>query len=812
MLCLFEYNQNTLNFITEDVVLPKLKFIGVRRVCYRFIFLALLLPLLIIASAQFSFSQNVFEEQQENIAQLKQEVGQLVDELNLNPNNDEALSSLRLRFDALSKKLSSNSAPFRPRLAEINAKLEELGQPASDAGEEEPPVVAEERQRLQSEKTTLNALISDSDNTASIIDKQISKIVEMRRALFTESLSQRVNINLALASQVVEAAQIQMQMLSITTTSWWNYVANYKLAGLLSAIFASLLAGFGFSILAKRSLKDYFTKDPDDTEPSYLRRLIVAFGATVVPSASCALSLISAYFLLNYFNILRADIGVLIRDLFKASGLIYFIHRLAVSIFSPSLPQWSLIPLQNKKNRYILTGLITTMITVYGIDYFFASVSQLYASPLSLTIAKSLITSLIIGGIIIVIAIIWPRKNTEDGRTKSWPGFIKITIFALGILTILSALIGYVGFARFISQQVIVTGAFLLTMYLGFQVAKAISEERAFAHTQFGQRLQSSKHFDEYTLDKFGLLVGLIINLAVLAVGVPLILSQFGFHWDEIQKLLYDLIIGFKVGNITISFAGIITGILLFILGYFLTRWFQGWLDGNVMQRGRVDAGVRNSVRTIVGYLGLSIAALVGISAAGFNLSNLALIAGGLSLGIGFGLQTIVQNFVSGLILLTERPFKVGDWIEAGGVSGTVKKISVRSTEVETFARQSVVVPNSSLINGNVANWTLHNKLGRIEILVETLYTPDPRRVCELLGEIARENTSILKNPSPFISFNEMQADGFSFVIYAYVADITSTGAIRTELRCTVVERFEAEGIKLKSCFRNEILTSKILQ
>ncbi len=203
---------------------------------------------------------------------------------------------------------------------------------------------------------------------------------------------------------------------------------------------------------------------------------------------------------------------------------------------------------------------------------------------------------------------------------------------------------------------------------------------------------------------------------------------------------------------------------------------------------------MRNSIRTIIGYVGLCLAALMGVSAAGFNLSNLALIAGGLSLGIGFGLQNIVQNFVSGLILLAERPFKVGDWVEAGTVSGVVKKISVRATEVETFQKQSIIVPNSTLINGNVGNWTHRNKLGRIEINVQTSYTEDPRRVYGILLEIVRGHPSILKNPEPFVAFQNMTGLQLIFDVYAHVADITTTVGIRNELRFQIVERFNAEG------------------
>lgn len=787
-------------------------FAGLRRSFNKALLGIVLLLCLLLGSVHISYSQNLFEEQHEIIMQMKQDAAQIAEDVSDDSGNDETLAGLKLRLEGLSKKLTASLAVLRPRLADINAQLEQLGDPANDEKASEPSVVVDERLRLQSERISLTALISDAENTSSIIKQQITKIVDIRRNLFTQGLSQRVSINFALASRVIDAAQTQMKMLTMTTSSWWQFVANYRLAALLSAVVASLVIGFGFLVLARIFLRDFFVKEPEEAEPTYLRRLSAAFGSTVIPSAAFSLSMASAYFLFDYFNILRPDIGILLKALFIASGLIYFIHRLAISVFSPSALQWALIPLATKKHGYILAFMTSVMVAVYGIDYFFATVSEIYASPLSLVIAKSFITSIVIGAIFIAVALMKPIRDPQSGASKSWPKLLKVFLLAMGALTIISALIGYVGFARFVSQQIVVTGAFLLTMYLGFLVAKAISAERALAHTRLGHRLQDEQHFDDTTLDQLGLVIGILINICVVLVGLPLILMQLGFQWAEIKKLFFDLVVGFTVGNISISLAGILTGIILFIVGYFLTRWFQNWLDGNVMQRGRVDMGVRNSVRTIIGYIGLSLAVLVGVSAAGFNLSNLALIAGGLSLGIGFGLQTIVQNFVSGLILLTERPFKVGDWIEAGAVSGTVKKISVRATEVETFAHQSIVVPNSTLINGSVGNWTLHNKLGRIEINVDILYTPNPRRVSELLAEIVSENKNILKNPAPFISFSDMQADGFSFVVYAHVPDVTSTGGIKNELRFTIVERFADEGFKLKSCFRNEILDSKILQ
>jgi small-conductance mechanosensitive channel len=235
---------------------------------------------------------------------------------------------------------------------------------------------------------------------------------------------------------------------------------------------------------------------------------------------------------------------------------------------------------------------------------------------------------------------------------------------------------------------------------------------------------------------------------------------------------------------------------MLFVLGLMVTRWFQRWLDGTVMVRSHVDPGVRNSVRTAVGYAGVGLAGLIGISAAGINLSSLALVAGALSLGIGFGLQNIVSNFVSGLILLAERPFKVGDWVVAGTTEGFVKRISVRATEIETFQRQTIIVPNSVLINGQVGNWTHRNKLGRIEIPVSVFAGNDPRQVTQMLLEVAATQP-VLRNPEPSVAFLGFSATTLDFELRAFVADVLDAGEMKTELRTAILERLRQDEIAL---------------
>ena len=746
------------------------------------------------------------QQQKPVINDLRQQTTKIAGQLPKAASSDESLANLKLQLDALSKKLLDAGVAFRPRLTEINTRLEQLGPAPSSDQPPEPAIVAEERARLTAEKAEINVIIGETEDTSLSVNQMSAKIGDMRRDLFAKTLSQRVDLNYTLGSEVASAARDQMLSLGRITQSWWRFVTTFKLNSFLAAAFFAFVAALVLQLGARHFLGTIYQRDPAIESPSYLSRLSVAFWSTVIPSAAVGVFFATTYFFLNYFNVLRSDIAALLQSLFMVLGLVYFIHRLGWAVLSPDMPAWRLISVAPRPGR-ILAILITATALTSGLDSFFGTVNQILSSPLSLTVAKSLLATVMVGSLIIAIALLRPLENTETGAVRRWPRWFRVFLVIVGLMPILAGVFGYIGMARFLAQQIVATSAFLVTMYMGFLTARAISEEQAFASSQLGRAFRERFHLDDATLDQLGLVAGILINLIVALVGIPLVLLQLGFQWSELQTTFLHLMTGFQIGSISISLMGLLTGVLLFILGFLMTRWFQNWLDNSVMARGRVDSGVRNSIRTVIGYVGLSLAALVAISAAGFNLSNLALIAGGLSLGIGFGLQNIVQNFVSGLILLAERPFKVGDWVEAGTVSGIVKKISVRATEVETFQKQSIIVPNSSLINGNVGNWTHRNKLGRIDINVQAAYTEDPRNIYTILMEIVSSHPSILKNPEPFIAFQSMTDSLMAFDIYAHVADITATGNIKNELRFLIVERFHEEGIHFAST-KNDVVVN----
>ena len=298
------------------------------------------------------------------------------------------------------------------------------------------------------------------------------------------------------------------------------------------------------------------------------------------------------------------------------------------------------------------------------------------------------------------------------------------------------------------------------------------------------------------TRDRSGL-VHVSTGIVLFAAALPELAVIWGATDKELSDIWAQLLSGVKVGGQQFTFYNLLTLVAVFAAGYAATRLVQRILAGSVLPDTDLDVGTQRAVTTGVGYVGVILAVVVGISAAGLDLTNLAIVAGALSVGIGFGLQAVVSNFVSGIILLIERPINVGDWIQTGGVSGTVKRISVRSTVIETFDRAAVVVPNTDLMSGQVVNWTLTNRICRTIVPVGVAYGTDTGRVRELLMEIASEHPAVLKDPAPSVMLMNFGSDALEFELRAILNDTDQILRAKSDLNFAIAERFEQEGITI---------------
>ncbi|WP_307159488.1 mechanosensitive ion channel domain-containing protein [Rhizobium paknamense] len=732
------------------------------------------------------------------IAKGQKQIDSITAAISKNTENDRDLINYKSQLDDLTGEILAYRASIAPRADDIAARLKEIGDPPKDGQPPEAAEVTQQRNKLNGQKTQIASVLGQLDDLSKATGDLSAKVTALRRDLFTRQLLAHTEISLDRVTSAVQSIGPETQRFTDLIDGWISFAWRFKKVQLASAFLLSLALAFGMRITLSRIFGPIIERGRLEENPSYMSRFSVAFWVTIMPTMAFSFFLASSFFFLDTFNVMRPDIAPIIGSLFSFLGLVYFVRCLGHALFNPEAPKWRLVRLSDKGARHLQNALIA-MSVINGLDYVLGSVTETLGSPVDLTVLKSFISSTLVGCILLAVSFARPLvpkgKDASASGGRPWHRHTSIALRLFGIGIILASFTGFVGLARFIATQIILTGGVIATMYIGIRSGKAVSERDRFAETIIGRALQRRYNMGAVALDQIGIAAGLLIYIFALVLGIPLILITWGFQPPDIQTWFYNLFIEINIGGIRISIVGIISGIAIFLIGVVFTRWFEKWLDGNVMARSQVDPGVRNSVKTSVGYFGAIVAGIMGLSAAGINLSSLALVAGALSVGIGFGLQNIISNFVSGLILLMERPFKVGDWVATGTSEGFVRRISVRATEIETFQRQSIIVPNSQLINASVGNWTHRNKLGRIDVAVTAKSFCDPRNVVAVLKDVASSTQGVLRNPEPVVVFKDFTDAELQFEVRVYVADILSGLSVRNELRLSIFERFKKEGI-----------------
>lgn len=749
--------------------------------------------------ASSSSAQQIGDAEIAAVEQLRAAVDQIASKIEAATDSDANLVSLAVRTNEIEQQLIDKGVELSPRFSQIKTRIDQLGPIPGDGEPDEPDIITDERIALSSERAVINQLLGILEDQAIRAKGLIDQMAEARRELFTGALSRRYDIKNAFGGELYADFAEQYKDISTRFSSWINFTWRFKQASVLSAVFGSLFLLLVTIWGSRRIFSDWIYRDPTATEPSYFERLTTAFWYTILPSIVCWIFLALSYGLVHSLDVLRGDISEILQTILYAFAIVFLVWRLAEAVFAPNFPNWRLLHISSRAARP-LKAFVIVMVLVAGWDYMTGEINQIIGTSVPITIARSLLAALIVGLMFILIAFVRPFlaiTGLAGEKSRPWPLAVKVVLFSLGAVLIVTALAGYIGFARFMAQQLVVTGAALATMYLGYRTAHTISEERSLAGTRLGNRLTHEYQFSDRAIDQIGLVAGMTLMACIVIVGIPVLALLWGFQWAEVRSFAVGFFTDIQIGSISLSITSILAGIALFAVGLYVTRRFQRWLDGNVLARSGVEIGARNSIRTAIGYVGVAVAGLLGVSAAGLELSQLALVAGALSLGIGFGLQNIVSNFVSGLILLAERPFKAGDIIEAGAYTGTVVNIKVRATEIETFDRKTLVLPNSELINSPVVNWVHKTTLGRVEIPIGVSYDCDPQFVHDLLLEVANDHPRILSNPEPFVEFANFGDSSLDFILRGFLADIGFGLSVRTELRIAIYERFKVAGIEI---------------
>jgi potassium efflux system protein len=696
---------------------------------------------------------------------------------------------------------------LQPPLNVVEEQVQKLpALPAHDQAPE-PEQVAQLRAELNYHLGLFKSARSSLDAEQSRINELLNTIQDIRRKNFTSNLFQPVPgiFSAQTWENVSDYASLAEMRLEALVKDWWNFSDKQELRYLiLSALAMFLVLGY-FRWRGVERLRTW----SEAGDPPFWRRASSAAGVILLRSMPVVLPIVFLYNAIDELQPFPEKIGWLFYVAARSLLIIVVVNALMATVLSPRAPEWRLIPAGDRAALRI-TRLVLALVILYGLMTFVYSATRIVQAPFSLTLALTLPANLLVAALVAaILKTPLEEKDVEGMPSLTWLRLLRLPLWGISLAIVVTSFAGYLALSRFIAQQLIVTGSILALVYLLLLWADGHAQGMSNENSAVGSWLKGAAALDQDKRERLSVPVSLLLKFAVLVASVPLILLQWGYPWPDIIELYRQLFFGFRIGSTEISLAAIFASIIVFVLGYFAARLFQGWLDRQVLKPAGLSGGLRDSIRTTVGYAGVFAAGLLALSYAGFNLSNIAIVAGALSVGIGLGLQAVVSNFVSGLILLAERPIKIGDLVTVGGEEGYVRKISVRSTEIETFERANVLVPNSSFITDKVKNWTLRNNTARVAIPVSVAYGNDPRVVKALLLKVAQDHLNVMTSPEPFVDFEDFNSGSLNFKLYAYIYDLTKGASTRTDLRIGILEALKANGVVLPAV-QTEVLAHEV--
>ena len=671
------------------------------------------------------------------------------------------------------------------RLYNLKTQLEALGPMPEDGVE--PSNITNRRVVLNTQFEALNAPRIRAKEAFERADGLIREVDGSLSAQQTANLLTLGPSPLDLRIWPAAIAQVSERLLALiksVSIAWNTPVVRDKLRNQIPLIiFLLVLAGL-LMTQARRWMENAALRfrRPEN-------RYTIEFAFYLRSLGQVAIVLLSLYFVSRAWDISRLhdnNLALLLDHILWFLVPFFGSQWLALHLFSLDGPSKSLVSVKSalRPQARLITQLLGFVLSVQ----FFMEHLQRSGEFGDGTIAvyTFILVSIASIGAFRIGQILW-TKNTNFSEEKVGtivPQGLAVRIGQILIVVSFVALIlsavGYSDAASQVLYPSLLTAGALAGLFLTFEAVRnlcaMLSEDEVAAHDG---------------------LTAVTINALLILISLPAFALIWGARQSQLTELWTQFKSGVTLGDVQLSPGAVLELVIVFIIGLLFTRLIQRTLKTRILAKTKVDAGGQNAIVSGVGYLGIFVAALTAITSAGLDLSSLAIVAGALSVGIGFGLQNIVSNFVSGIILLIERPISVGDWIEVGGNMGIVSKISVRSTSIQTFDRTDVIVPNADLVSGTVTNYTHGSSVGRIILPVGVAYGNDTRKIEEILKPLAAAHPMVLLEPPPSVIFQGFGADSLNFEIRAFLCDINYGLSVKSELNHKIAEALTANGIEI---------------
>ena len=727
---------------------------------------------------------------------------------------DTALAALRTSALGTQVDAEDAAATLEPVLANVVARQTELG-PAPAAGASEAPDIAAQRAALERQRKQLDSQVKLARLLSVESAQAADAVAERRRSQFNAQIGERTSSMLAAPFwqelrmgaprdwvRIRAIADNVRQTASTTPALAWAGLA----AGAVAAFFVQQWAG-------RRLLRFASQRLPHGRLRRSLLALLRSLLAVVVPG-------IVAHLIRLGITWGGTPSDALDSLLARTVGTVCFgafIWGLGRSLLSARKPSWRLPPLTDamahtlRRHPAVLAIVIVAgweleqlAVLANGALATTVALETLYTLALSLVLISALLrvrhvrqvqrletSALARQAADVADAADGPARPAQHLARLPWTNVLLGAIGVVLAVSLVCLLLGYVALGGFLVKQIVWSGTVAAVAYL---LACLLDDAFGAAFAPAGGTTAMDEDAGIRVRAQAGVLLSAVSRLGVVLFALVLVAAPFGQGPDELLQRAGQLRDGLSIGELKLQPAAVLQAILVFVLATVGVRLLQRWLRDRFLPTTGLDAAMRDSATTLLGFVGTVAALAFALSAIGLGLERIAWVASALSVGIGFGLQAVVSNFVSGLILLAERPVKVGDWVSLSGVEGDIRRINVRATEIQMSDRSTVIVPNSEFITKIVRNVTLANPLGQVAFKLPMALDTDVVKVRDIILAVFQAHESVLKEPPPKVFLESVENERLIFAANGAVASPRQSYAVKSALLFETLARLRAIG------------------
>ncbi|BFI96463.1 MAG: DUF3772 domain-containing protein [Rhodanobacter sp.] len=720
-----------------------------------------------------------------------------------------SLADLRTRALQIQDQAQQLSDSLAPQMSALQAQITVLGPPPAKGAPPEAPEVAAQRRQLDKAQSSLNAQIVQAKSLSLDAQQLVGQITGLRNDQFQARLAERTGTPLGHAfwSEQAHALPGDAARLRRFAASWaegwsdaWQPPNRTPLLLCLLAAAALLAApGLGLQRLWQAAATRWL---PDGR----LRRSAMAVVMALSTMLAIGLAAKLVHLGIDWNDTLDADLDALATSMMRVVTFSALMAGLGSALLSARHASWRLLPLSNiaaqRLRRFpwllggaaLLTGAVERVIRSMG-------------ASLPATVLLHALLALLISGLIgsLLLRLRHARheadaQGDERPRRPLWMGLVSFAVMLGVTVCWLAVFTGFIALAFFLAAQMLWSGLVLACLYLLMQLVRDLFDTLLSPQGRSGQHLQAGFDISSETLEQASAVLTGVTRVLLALVALAIVLAPYDAGPQELMQRAAQFFSGHSLGQLPISPGAILGAVAVFVLGLVALRALKNWLRDQLLPTTSMEPGMRDSIVTLLGYLGGVIVFALSLAEMNVSLQSITWIASALSVGIGFGLQAVVQNFISGLILLVERPVKVGDWVSlSSDVEGDIRRINVRATEIQLWDRSTVIVPNSQLITHNVRNVTHGSAQGRVRILLPMPLDTDADQARQLMLEALKTHVATLENPPPMVRLDNINASSMTFSITSYVRSPRDVGAVKSDILFDILARLRAANLPLST-------------